>query len=127
MKNKGFTLIEMIAVVILISLIALISLPTLTNQLVDKKGEVSEATLEIINNAAELYMTNKQTEYPKGIINKGASYCISLDTLVSTGNLRSPIKDFKTGEEVPLTKYVKVTINEFGEYSFADDLVDMSC
>lgn len=127
MKNKGFTLIEMIAVVIIIALIALISLPTITNQLVNKKEEVSEATLTLINNAAELYMSNRQTEYPNGISNKGMSYCISLDTLVNSGNLTSPIKDFKTGEEIPLTKFVKITINNFGEYSFAESLVDEGC
>lgn len=127
MKTQGFTLMEMIAVVIIIALIALISLPTITNQLVDKKDEVSEATLNIINSAAELYMSNRQSEYPKGVNNTGVDYCISLDTLVNTGNLTSPIKDFNTGEEIPLTKYVKITINQYGEYSFANDLVDENC
>jgi len=123
MKQKGFTLIEMIAVVMIIALIALISLPTITNQLVEKKDDISDTTLKIIYNAAELYMSNRPTEFPKI---RGEEYCISLDTLVGSGNLSSPIKDYNTGNEIPLTKYIKIEINGYLEYDNFE-LVDENC
>jgi prepilin-type N-terminal cleavage/methylation domain-containing protein len=122
--KKGFTLIEMLAVVLIISLIALISLPTITNQLVDKKQEISETTMELINNATGLYMETRIGTYPKVT---GQKYCVSLDTLVSNGYLSSPIKDFSNGSEIPLTKYVVVTVNKYQEYVYDDDLSDESC
>lgn len=114
MKSNGFTLIEMIAVVMIIALISLISLPTLVNQLGERKNEISDMTLKMIYDAAELYMSDRQSEYSK---TAGNSYCVSLDTLVSNGNLSTPITDFKTGDEIPLTKYVKTKINSYLEYS----------
>lgn len=114
MKNKGFTLIEMIAVVGIIALIALISFPTIINQLGEKRQEISETTEKIIFDAADLYFSDHQSEYPKVT---GESYCITLDTLVNSGMLKSPVTDYKTGDEIPLTMNVKTTINSYLEYS----------
>lgn len=112
--KKGFTLIEMIAVVAIIAMIAIVSLPTITNQLGEKREEISAVTSKIIYDAADLYFSDRQSEYPKLA---GENYCISLDDLVSAGVLMEPITDYKTGDEIPLTMKVKVTINSYLEYS----------
>lgn len=114
MRTSGFTLIEMIAVVGIIALISLISFPAIINQLGEKKEEISETTKTIIFDAADLYFSDHQSEYPKNI---GESYCITLDSLVSSGMLSSPITDYSSGDEIPLTWGVKTTINTFSEYS----------
>lgn len=114
MKTRGFTLIEMIAVVGIIALISLISFPAIINQLGEKREEISETTKMIIFDAADLYFSDHQSEYPKAI---GESYCITLDSLVSNGMLKSPINDYSSGDEIPLTWGVKTTINSFFEYS----------
>lgn len=114
MRTRGFTLIEMIAVVGIIALISLISFPAIINQLGEKREEISETTKTIIFNAADLYFSDHQSEYPKTI---GESYCITLDSLVSNGMINSPITDYSTGDEIPLTWGVKTTINTFLEYS----------
>ena len=49
------------------------------------------------------------------------------DTIINAVIIFSMLTTITPVSGIPLTKYVKVTINEFGEYSFADDLVDMSC
>lgn len=114
MRTRGFTLIEMIAVVGIIALISLISFPAIINQLGEKREEISETTKTIIFNAADLYFSDHQSEYPKTI---GESYCITLDSLVSNGMINSPITDYSTGDEIPLNWGVKTTINTFLEYS----------
>lgn len=117
MKQNGFTLIEMIAVVILISLISLIFLPTITNQIANKKQKISEVAETLIFNATELYMSNRVTEYPK---TAGNTYCVSLDKLVQSDYLSNPVKDMTTGKEIPLTNYVKITVNNYNEYEFVE-------
>lgn len=113
MKNKGFTLMEMIAAIIIIALLTVLIVPTVMNQIADKKEEIDNSTKRIIYEAAELYMSNNASNYPKLSGNK---YCISLDKLVQSGLLETPIKDFKTNKEIPLTQNVSVTVNEKGEY-----------
>jgi prepilin-type N-terminal cleavage/methylation domain-containing protein len=123
LKKNGFTLIEMIAVVIIISLLALISLPTIMNQLANKKDEISDVTQSLIFEAAELYMSGKTSTYVK---TPGLSYCVSLDDLVNQGYLSSPITDYKTGNEISLSNYVKTTINQYSEYDNFE-ITDTNC
>ena len=112
MKN-GFTLIEMIAIVLIISLIVVITVPMISNQLANNKSKISNTTKDLIYNAVELYMNEKEINYPKLSGNK---YCVSLDEVVKSGLLQYPIKDYNTNSEIPLTKYIRVTVNNNSEY-----------
>ena len=47
---------------------------------------------------------------------KNNKYTVSLDKLVSVGILQSPIKDYTTGDDIPLTKCVQTTVNKYNEY-----------
>ena len=42
--KKGFTLLEMLAVIVVISILSLIILPNITGQLADKKEEISKVS-----------------------------------------------------------------------------------
>jgi type IV pilus assembly protein PilA len=109
--NKGFTLIEMIAVVIIVGLISLVSVPPIVNQLVNKKQEINGVTEQLIYDAAELYIEDNNIV----VVNYE---CISLDKLVTNGYLKAPIKDAVSGEEISLTKYVKATKTNTQEYNY---------
>lgn len=111
--KRGFTLVEMIAVIGIIAMIAAVSFPAIINQLGEKKEQISDVTKNIIFDAADLYFSDHQSEYPKV---SGESYCISIDQLVSAGSLKAPIKDYLTGDEIPLTTNVKTTVNSYSEY-----------
>ncbi|MBR1718725.1 MAG: prepilin-type N-terminal cleavage/methylation domain-containing protein [Bacilli bacterium] len=113
MNNKAFTLIEMIATVMIISLLTLLVVPAVINQITNKRGEIDNATKKIIYEAAELYMSNNSSEYPKIT---GNSYCISLDKIVEAGFIDAPIKDFKTGKEISISKKINVKVNSYKEY-----------
>lgn len=119
--EKGFTLIEMIAVVMIIAMISLIGIPKIVNQIGEKNKEISDVTEKIIFDAAELYFSDRPMEYKKDV---GDRYCVQLEELINNGLLVSPVKDYKTGQEIPLTKYVSTRVNvynEFSNYEITDD------
>ena len=113
MNNKAFTLMELLATIIVVSLITSLIVPAIINQITNKKQTIDSATKKIIFEATELYMSNNQGTYPKLSGNK---YCISLDRLAQAKFIEYPIKDFKTGNIIPLTKNVSVEVNSNGEY-----------
>lgn len=112
MRKKGFTLLEMIAVVLIMALLTLIVLPTVLNQIRSQRSNVSESALQLIYASNELYLEENLYEYP---MLYGATYCISLEELVKDGKLKSPVQDMITGKEIPLNQVVKTTVNEYGD------------
>jgi len=113
--KKGFTLIEMIAVVGLIGLICLLVLPNIVNQLGTKKQEISETTEQLIYSATEIYLSDNN------ITTTGE---VTLEKLVDKGYLKTPLKDFNCGEEISLSKKVVYTLNTYGQF---DLNIDLSC
>ena len=123
MNNKGFTLIEMLGAGLLLIAVGMIAVPMVLNQINEKKEEISETTLNVIYSSANLYFDDYKII---DNLQKGDDYCISLDKLVNDGYLKYPIKDAVSKEEIPLTKYVKATVNANMEfYNF--ELTDTSC
>lgn len=114
--KKGFTLIEMIAVVLIMALLTLIVLPTIVNQIQSQKENISDASLKLITSATELYLEERENEY---IMMPGATYCISLETLVNDGKLKKPLQDLSTGKEISLNQVMKTVVNSYGEGEYS--------
>ena len=104
MNKKGFTLAEILGVIVIISLLLLLLMPTIINKVAensDKASEVSDSLLkETINNYIDENLNNK---------NPG-TYCIPVQELVDSGQLVSPVIDVQTGEDIT-DKTLKVTID----------------
>ncbi|MFV0250325.1 MAG: competence type IV pilus major pilin ComGC [Bacilli bacterium] len=113
--KKGFTLIEMIAVVMILGLLTLLVVPNIMNQISDKKDDVSEISLNVIYQATQLYMDERTSIY---IYEASNSYCITLETLVNDGKLTNPLLDLTTGDEITLERGVKVTFNTYNDPVF---------
>ena len=96
--KKGFTLLEMLAVIVVISILSLIILPNIMGQLADKKEEISKVSQQIILSAAELYANETGNIYQT----------ITINDLVEAGKLEQPIIDQKTGKEISLTKEISI-------------------
>lgn len=106
MKQKGFTLIEVLAVISLIAAVSLVMLPTIINQVNRSKGDLDEATIKLIENATYNYMDMNQSIYS---MKSGKKYCINLKTLVDSGFLKDNLKYSSTNKKIDLTKNVEVT------------------
>ena len=99
--KKGFTLLEMLAVIVVISILSLIILPNIMGQLADKKEEISKVSQQIILSAAELYANETGNTYQT----------ITINDLVEAGKLEQPIIDQKTGKEISLTKEISIDVS----------------
>ena len=101
MKKQGFTLVELLGVIVILGIIALISLPPILNQLNSSKKTINESTLKLIYSAGSLYLDERQYDY---IRTPGNVFCVTLRELVADGKLESPVTDASTGKEIDLGK-----------------------
>ena len=106
MNKKGFTLAELLGVIVIIAAMALIVLPPVINQISFQEDRIEEATKKIIEEAVYLYIDFNENEYPMTPSNR---YCITLDSLVEAGLLERPLF-FSGGNELDTSKYVETTV-----------------
>ena len=92
MKNKkGFTLAEILGVIVIIGVLLLLITPSVLNRLGSKKESISESTERLIFHATGQYINEHRQDFKTGI-----TYCIKVDTLIKDGKLVSPVKDVTT-------------------------------
>ena len=80
MKNKkGFTLVEVLGVVVLIAIIFLISYTTILNHFKRSQDKIDENTFSLLKSATKDYMNDNKDDYPEN--NKNV-FCIDVNTLI---------------------------------------------
>ena len=64
MKQKGFTLVELLAVIVILAIIALIATPIILGIIKDTKEKANQRSLEMYEDAIKnaLVMENKETK-----------------------------------------------------------------
>jgi len=119
MKANGFTLIEILGVVVILSLIAILAFPSIVENIRKSEAQLNKASMLLIESAVDIYMDNNKSNYPDIV---GTQYCINLENLVESGNLRNPFIDTSTGKEIDINdKAVEVIIKETdNEYKIKD-------
>ena len=117
MKNKGFTLIELIGTIVILSLILLVIVPPISNSL--KKGidKADKQIEESIIMAAKNYSSD----------NKNAE-CVDLSTLQEEGYIDKNLKSPKDNEEIT-NKKVIITIDKTpsGEAKYSYEYEEGNC
>lgn len=74
LNNKGFTLVELLAVLVILIAIMSIAIPSISSSLERSKSKQNEARKKVLESAAELYVTDHKNSIT-------SSCCISLDKL----------------------------------------------
>jgi len=105
LKKNGFTLVEVLGVIFLIGLLLVLAFPPIVNQLKRSTEDIDKATKELIYNSTDFYLEKNQQNYP---LNNDSVFCVSLKTLVDTGELSNDLTSISTGKKIDLTKVVKV-------------------
>ena len=105
MKNKGFTLAELLAVITLLALILVFVLPKILNVYNNKKDEVKESKAGVIYSAADTYLKENIDDYP---MTTGMEYCLDIEDLDNENLIPIDVTDI-TNETAGLK--VKIGIN----------------
>ena len=106
MKNKGFTLVEMLTIMVVLGIIVLITVPNIMGALNVSRDKAYENQIRMIEKAAENWMIDN----PQQAVNS-----VDIETLKSEGYLSNNPQNPKTKE--PITGCVKV-IKESNKYKY---------
>ena len=119
--KKGFTLIEMIGVMVILSLLLLFVMPSVINY-IKKGGDTKDTVVKtMIFEAARKYIDDNKNMFKKDVKN---TYCISLYTLANEGYIESPVTLSSSDEDIASeesTKTVKIIYDEKFKYELVDE------
>lgn len=104
MNNKGFTLVELLAIVVIISIIATVAVPNITNEINSSDKHTQNVVDESIENASKLYVAKY---YAKQFIN-GKQIKFTLNDLENDGllNLKSGVCDGFKNKDIVVNNHV---------------------
>ncbi len=104
MNNKGFTLVELLAIVVIISVIATVAVPNITNEINSSDKHTQNVVDESIENASKLYVAKY---YAKQFIN-GEQIKFTLTDLENDGllNLKSGVCDGFKNKDIVVNNHI---------------------
>jgi type IV pilus assembly protein PilA len=106
-NKKAFTLVEMLAVIIILGILVALSFPKILEMVEKENGEISDAELQLIYTATKSYLYDNANQYPA---REGKNYCITMDALVEGDYLAID------SDNVDMEKAVKVSYFSDEEY-----------
>ena len=112
--KKGFTLTELLGVIIILGIIALIITPVVTNTIADSEERTYNKQVDMIETAAKEWGVENIDNLP----DEDSVASISLDTLINSGKIQnSSIKDPRTNQK--MTGCVVVSYNsDYNQYEY---------
>ena len=105
MNNKGFTLVELIAVITILALLAVLVSTSVTKVVRDSKSDLYDTQIELIKSAAEAWGADNLNKLPED----GTCKYLTLETLKEYGLIESDIKNPKTNK--PFSDELKIKIS----------------
>lgn len=84
MNKKGFTLAEILGVIVVLALILILTVPSVINMINSKKSEAEGVSEEIIYKSVDEYIYDNPSLFPK---DKAGRYCITIKDLLDDGKL----------------------------------------
>lgn len=124
MKKKGFTLVELLAVITLLALIMIVVVTSTSASNRNMRKDLKESEVRLIYSAAETYIQKNKNEYPTV---EGNIYCISLKDLINEGLLEDNLVNAMEDTKLDLNLGVKVTVESKVSYNFEFDEIENAC
>ena len=116
MRKNAFTLVELIAVIVLLCIIVLISFPSLTNVIKGGEEKNKEEALNTIYMAAENYLMANYEKY--FINNTGDTAYIYITDLINNNYLNTDTVNPNNDSSFSNKDVVKITRNEDGTFKY---------
>lgn len=99
MNNRGFTLIELSAIVLILAAIFLVSFPALSNSAKQDEEAEYENMVKNLCLAGESYVYANMSEFSE-LSTFDSTFTIVIDELISYGNVDKNMKNIKTGKTI---------------------------
>lgn len=103
-NNKGLTLVELIAVLVVLVIVGLIVVPRIFDQITEYREQMYQDQVSIIEDAARSWASN-HTELLPNLV--GNVYNVTVEQL-QQGYLDADFKSTKTKQPFPPTSYVEI-------------------
>jgi len=115
--NKGFTLTEVVGVIVILALIALLAFPPMLNLIKNSQNDIDDATKQFVYTASSQYVNKYINDFPKLESN---IYCLTINDLIKENYLSSTILN----DKLTLDSKVKVSISSDLKYEY---IIDNEC
>lgn len=89
MKNRGYTLLELLGVIVILALLTTLVFPSILNSIKESSDDADKLSMNLIDNAVDLYIENHANDFKK---RNGSRFIIEMNELIEDGNLPSNIK-----------------------------------
>jgi len=113
MKNKGYTLLELLGVIVILSLLVTLVFPSVINFIKKGNDKIDNVTNDLIVSAAEAYINDNSS---KLYITSGIEQCVPVDILIGKKYLGKSLID----EELFVTKSIKITYTDKYNYELTN-------
>lgn len=121
-NNKGFTLVELLAVLVILSAIMGIAIPSITSSMERSKEKQNEQKKEMLESFAELYVTDHKNAIYKNLVSSDSCF-IEISTLKTKGYLSDEADVDVDGKS--FTGYIKFDKSN-NSYQYIDDISGLS-
>ena len=118
MKQKGFTLMELLGVIVILAMLMILVFPSVINFIKKSSNKTDQLTLELIYSAADTYISRHKNEFQE---KNGNKYIVPLKELVDDGLLISPIKLSNGNDDLTNIKSVQVSYNNGFNYELKNN------
>ena len=121
MKKKGFTIVELLGIIIILGIILTIAIP-LTNKIINNAEDESYNLLvSNLKGASEDYLADNMSLIPE---NEGDKIIITLEDLVNGNYLDPDVENPKTHKKISYTESTITITYINGSYDYNVSLID---
>jgi len=107
MLKRGFTLIEVLAIIIVLGILISITVPNVSKNIKNFKEKSYNLLIESLENGAQIYVS-KNRKFIQGELDKEGIYILTLEDLKKLNLIKKAIIDPRTNKLISLKKKVYV-------------------
>ena len=117
MNKKGFTLVELLATIIILGLLALLASTSVTKVIKESKGDLYTTQIELVKSAAEAWGAENINKLP----DDGECKFLTIKNLQDYGLIDKDITNPKTGERIDNNIKIKISSSKTG---YGNDIIN---